>query len=104
YGRWVRRSHLHHHFGAPLRNIGVTSPIWDRLFGTYDEPGRVVVPRRMAPTWLLDEDGEVRPEHAADYAVRGGARASDEQRELDRVDAFANTAPTAGTDRGLPSA
>ena len=22
YGRWTRRSHFHHHFGAPLRNHG----------------------------------------------------------------------------------
>ena len=29
FGRWMRRSHLHHHFGAPMRNFGVTSPVWD---------------------------------------------------------------------------
>ena len=28
YGRWARRNHLHHHFGAPMRNFGVTSPVW----------------------------------------------------------------------------
>lgn len=96
YGRWVRRSHLHHHFGGPLRNFGVTSPIWDRLLGTYDDPGVVTVPRRMAPVWMLDE-GEVRPEYAADYVVRGAAGATTEQRDLDRQDAFANVAPTAET-------
>jgi hypothetical protein len=95
YGRWVRRNHLHHHFGAPMRNIGVTSPVWDRVFGTYDDPGRVVVPRRMAPTWLLDEHGDVRPEHAADYEARGRVRTTDDQRGRDRDDAFSNTAPTA---------
>ena len=61
YGRWSRRGHMHHHFGAPMRNFGVTTPVWDRLCGTYDEPGIVTVPRRMAPTWLLDETGEIAP-------------------------------------------
>lgn len=93
YGRWARRSHMHHHFGAPMRNFGVTSPVWDRVFGTYDDPGVVTVPRRMAPAWLVDDAGEVRPEHAADYVVKGGRRLDGDQREQDRADAFANIAP-----------
>lgn len=95
YGRWVRRSHLHHHFGAPMRNFGVTSSVWDRLLGSYDEPGVVTVPRRMAPDWLLDGDGEVRPEYAADYEARGRRRTTADQRARDEHDAFANLAPTA---------
>ena len=94
YGRWARRSHLHHHFGAPMRNFGVTSPVWDRIAGTYDEPGVVTVPRRMAPSWLLDASGEVRPEYAADYRARGSRSASPEGAERDRVDAFKNVAPS----------
>jgi len=93
FGRWMRRSHLHHHFGAPMRNFGVTSPVWDRLFGSYDDPGVVTVPRRMAPVWLLDERGDVRPEFAADYLVKGGRDRPIELVERDRVDAFANVAP-----------
>lgn len=95
YGRWARRSHLHHHFGGPMRNFGVTSPVWDRLWGSYDEPGVITVPRRMAPTWMLDESGEVRPEYAGDYVVRGSRTADTEQADRDRVDAFANVAPHA---------
>ena len=93
YGRWARRSHLHHHFGAPKRNLGVTSPVWDKVFGTYDVPGRVTVPRRMAPSWLVDEAGEVRPELAADYLVKDGPARDATQGERDRSDAFANIAP-----------
>lgn len=94
YGRWARRNHLHHHFGSPMRNFGVTTPVWDRVLGTYDEPGVVTVPRRMAPVWMLDEAGEVRPEFARDYAVRDGARRADPVRAAqDRTDAFANVAP-----------
>jgi sterol desaturase/sphingolipid hydroxylase (fatty acid hydroxylase superfamily) len=95
YGRWARRSHLHHHFGAPMRNFGVTSPVWDKLLGTYEDPGVITVPRRMAPVWMLDEHGEVRPELAADYRVKGGAVVDRTRIEADRVDAFANTAPEA---------
>ena len=94
YGRWVRRSHFHHHFGSPMRNHGVTSPVWDRVFGTYDEPGVVTVPRRMAPSWMLDADGEVRAEYAVDYVAKGRSRSSAEQRQIDHDDAFSNVAPT----------
>ena len=91
YGAFVRRHHFHHHFGAPLRNHGVTSPVWDLVFGTYDRVDRVVVPRRLAFRWLLDPaTGEVKPEHRGDYAVRGSAPLVEDE-ELQR--AFANEAP-----------
>lgn len=93
YGRWVRRSHLHHHFGSPMRNFGVTVPVWDMVFRTYDDPGVVTVPRRMAPVWMLDEQGEVRPELAGDYVAKGRPRLDAAQAEQDRVDAFTNVAP-----------
>lgn len=95
YGRWSRRNHLHHHFGAPMRNFGVTTPVWDRVWGTYDEPGVVTVPRRMAPVWLLDEMGEIRAEFADDYIAKGARRSEVSQVDRDRVDAFANVAPEA---------
>ncbi len=93
YSRWARRNHLHHHFGAPMRNFGVTSPIWDKLLGTYDEPGVVAVPRRMAPVWMLDDAGNVRSEFAVDYVVKGANTAEPSQTTSDREHAFANVAP-----------
>lgn len=93
YGRWARRNHLHHHFGAPMRNFGVTSPLWDKVFGTYDDPGVVTVPCRMAPVWLLDESGAVKAEFADDYLAKGPAHASAHDVEQDHVAAFANVAP-----------
>jgi len=95
YGRWARRSHMHHHFGAPMRNFGVTTPVWDRLLGTYDDPGIVTVPRRMAPAWMLDDAGEVNAGYAADYVVKGARRPEGDQAARDRADAFANVAPEA---------
>jgi sterol desaturase/sphingolipid hydroxylase (fatty acid hydroxylase superfamily) len=93
YGRWLRKSHFHHHFGAPRRNHGVTTPVWDKVFGTYDEPGTLRVPRRMAMTWLLDENGDVKPEFAADYEVIGKRPMTDDQRADDKAKAFANLIP-----------
>ena len=96
WGRWMRRHHLRHHFGAPQKNHGVTTPVWDTLFRTTDTQSQIVtVPRRMAPVWLLDEQGEVRPEYAADYRAKGRRVANERDVERDRVDAFANRAPVA---------
>jgi hypothetical protein len=96
YGRWMRRSHLQHHSRGPMRNFGVTANLCDRMLGTYDEPSLISVPRRHAPTWLLDDRGDVKPEFAADYVVKARARSvvSDAERQRDRVDAFANRVPS----------
>lgn len=34
YFRQVRVHHMHHHFQTPEQRFGVTSPIWDYVFGT----------------------------------------------------------------------
>ncbi len=70
YGRWARRHHLHHHFGDPRRNHGVSSPLWDQVFGTFTPVSTVIVPVRSAVKlpWLLDGD-EVRPHLAGTYVV-----------------------------------
>ena len=93
YGRWLRRSHFHHHFGSPMRNHGVTSNVWDRALGTYEAPGLVTVPQRMAPVWMVGDDGEVLPEYAEDYLVKAGRRRSVDQDAQDHDDAFSNVAP-----------
>lgn len=70
YGRWLRRHHLLHHYRTPRLNHGVTSPVFDLLFGTH-APGSqpLLVPKRSAPSWLLDEHGEVREAYRVDYQV-----------------------------------
>lgn len=94
YERWVRRHHFHHHFGHPMANQGVTSPVWDVVFGTYERvDGPIRVPRRLAMVWLVGDDGEVRPEHAADYVLVGSRPATDAQATEDHARAFANLAP-----------
>lgn len=103
YGRWLRRSHFHHHFGRPRRNYGVTTPLFDRLLKTYDEPGVVTVPRRMAPDWMLDERGEVKAAYAADYRVKGRRAATDAETQRDHDDAFSNRPPVADADPTSPT-
>jgi len=94
YGRWVRRHHFHHHHGHPLDNHGVTSPLWDRVFGTYVPVGVVRVPRRHAPPWLVHSDGAVRSEHAEHYVLVGPADVDARLAAIDRARAFANLAPS----------
>lgn len=71
YGRWARRHHLYHHYRRPKLNHGVTSPIWDFVFGTLEVPDIVKVPRRNALAWMLDAEGELIPELADDFELIG---------------------------------
>lgn len=72
YGRWLRRHHFHHHFGNPRMNHGVTSPVWDVVFGTLQKPGRIRVPRKLQMRWLVDPaTGAVREDEAAYYELVG---------------------------------
>jgi len=34
-GKWLKRYHMLHHFDSPHHRFGITSPMWDLLFGTY---------------------------------------------------------------------
>ncbi len=73
YARWARKNHFHHHFNNPKSNHGVTSPVWDYVFGTHEKTdGQVRVPERHAMDWLTDPaTGEVKEEYQADYMLRG---------------------------------
>jgi 4-hydroxysphinganine ceramide fatty acyl 2-hydroxylase len=78
YSRWTRKHHMAHHFNCPKMNHGVTSPLWDLVFGTFERVDVVRVPAKHAPhamAWLLDPaTGDVRPEYQRDYVVRGPAK------------------------------
>lgn len=70
YSRWARRHHFLHHYTSPKMNHGVTSPIWDIVFRTYQRPALVRVPEKHAPAWLVDPTtGEVKAEYAGDYQI-----------------------------------
>lgn len=76
YGRWRRKNHFAHHFVDPRRAHGVTTPLWDWVFGTRLRVERVRVPRRMAMPWLLDAEGEILPAYASDYFLVGSVKKS----------------------------
>ena len=74
YGRWARRHHFYHHFVDPSMNHGVTSPLWDLVFGTYRAPEKIRVPRKLCMGWLLDPaSGDVRARYREHYEMRRAA-------------------------------
>lgn len=34
-GKWLKRYHMLHHHDSPHHRYGITSPLWDLVFGTY---------------------------------------------------------------------
>ncbi len=75
YGRWARGHHFHHHFVDGRTNHGVTSPLWDLMFGTYRRPAVIPVPPKLCMTWLRDGDtGGIRAEHAGRFVLRDTRR------------------------------
>ena len=73
YGRRMRRHHFYHHFSNPRANHGVTSTLWDHVFGTYEPVTKVIkVPRKLSMYWLIDpQSDEVYSEHAHWYVLMG---------------------------------
>jgi sterol desaturase/sphingolipid hydroxylase (fatty acid hydroxylase superfamily) len=76
FGRWARRHHFFHHFHDPKKNHGVTSPLWDIVFGTYQPVrSKVEVPAKLAMQWLTDPTtGEVKRHLSNSFALRGAAK------------------------------
>ena len=37
-GKFLRRYHMEHHFKDPTTHFGLSSPLWDLVFGTYSRP------------------------------------------------------------------
>jgi sterol desaturase/sphingolipid hydroxylase (fatty acid hydroxylase superfamily) len=75
YGRWLRRHHFYHHFSAPRKNFGVTTPLWDVVFRSYSSVGMIRLPAKKAMCWLVDpQTQEVLPQFSADYQIRSAKR------------------------------
>ena len=70
YGRWARKHHFAHHFHDARTNHGVTSPLWDIVFGTLHTRDVIRVPRRFVMPWLIDEQGQLRSPFETDYVLR----------------------------------
>ena len=70
YGRWARRHHFYHHFVDARYNHGVTSPIWDHVFGTYRTIEVITVPKKLMMPWLGDPETGVKPEFQGTFALK----------------------------------
>ncbi len=71
YGRWARKHHFYHHFHDPKKNFGVTSPLWDHIFGTYHHPETIAVPEKLKMAWLCDpSSGDIWPQLNKHYKLR----------------------------------
>jgi sterol desaturase/sphingolipid hydroxylase (fatty acid hydroxylase superfamily) len=93
YGRWRRKNHFAHHFSDPRLAQGVTTPLWDTVFGTRLAVDRVRVPRRLAMRWLVDDSGEIHAAYAPDYTLVGSPKRDDVTRREDSEAAMANQRP-----------
>lgn len=79
YARWARIHHFHHHFHNPQKNHGVTSPLWDIVFGTHAPATTITVPEKLAMRWLRDPaTGAIRSDLPPTWIVRpaGGNRST----------------------------
>lgn len=54
YEEKMWRHHLSHHFNNPKKNHGVTTTIFDHLFGTYEKPGDITIPEHLANRWMKE--------------------------------------------------
>jgi sterol desaturase/sphingolipid hydroxylase (fatty acid hydroxylase superfamily) len=40
-GKWLKRYHMLHHHDSPGHRYGITSPLWDLVFGTFLAPSKL---------------------------------------------------------------
>lgn len=76
YARWARCHHFAHHFVSPRHNHGVTSPVWDWVFGTLRPVDQVPVPDRLAMPWLVVDEttGRIHPDYDDVFVLRSTLR------------------------------
>ena len=66
----LRKHHFYHHFHNPKMNHGVTTRIWDRVFGTFKRVEKVNIPKQMSMQWLLD-GAEIKSDYAEHFRMSG---------------------------------
>jgi sterol desaturase/sphingolipid hydroxylase (fatty acid hydroxylase superfamily) len=52
YASKMRAHHFYHHFVDETMNHGVTTPIWDWVFGTYRRPEVITYPKKFKLCWI----------------------------------------------------
>jgi dihydroceramide fatty acyl 2-hydroxylase len=49
-GKWLRKYHMVHHFATPNVRYGITTPLWDHVFGTYPRDSYATAASESADT------------------------------------------------------
>jgi len=65
----LRKHHFYHHFHQPKLNHGVTTRLWDRVFGTFHRVETVKVPKKMTMDWLMNGD-EIAQAYTGHFQLR----------------------------------
>lgn len=55
YASFMRAHHFYHHFSDESMNHGVTTPIWDLVFGTYRTSSTISFPKRFGLSWIVTD-------------------------------------------------
>jgi len=74
YGKMMRKHHLSHHFSDARQCHGVSSRVWDRVFGTHRSVQQVRVPRKLATAWMLTPEGQLHENLSQSYVLVGRQR------------------------------
>ena len=53
-GLRLRKHHFLHHFADPRSNHGVTTTLFDHVFGTLKTADQVAIPKAFVPLWMLE--------------------------------------------------
>jgi sterol desaturase/sphingolipid hydroxylase (fatty acid hydroxylase superfamily) len=69
YGMKMRKSHFYHHFTNPKKNHGVTTVFWDRVFGTFEEAGKIYMPQKFALPWVIDENFQIKDRYSEVFVL-----------------------------------
>lgn len=48
--RTVKQNHMQHHYISPSYKFGVSSPLWDHIFGTLEDPAKRAAARDLKPS------------------------------------------------------
>lgn len=76
YASKMRAHHFYHHYVDETMNHGVTTPLWDLVFGTYRKPATIVLSEKFKQRWFLTgADGIYRDNWGQVYQVAQATRA-----------------------------
>lgn len=68
YASYMRAHHFYHHFVDESMNHGVTTPLWDLVFGTYRKPSTIPFPEKFRLSWInVNEAGKFRDQWGQQY-------------------------------------